>query len=82
MSEIEEAYVAGHNTAHGEAQEEIARLRAALAKCRRLIAQLIVAENASSLNGNVTIPKQTLPATVYDDALAAANQTGGDDDAV
>lgn len=37
-----------------------------------LLAQLIVAENGSALNGAITIPKQTLPASVYDKALAAA----------
>lgn len=39
-----------------------------------LLAQLIVAENGSALNGAITIPKQTLPASVYDAAIAAANR--------
>lgn len=44
------------------------------AAVQMFMAQLIVAENGSSLNGAITIPKQTLPASVYDAAIAAANR--------
>jgi hypothetical protein len=45
----------------------------ALAAFQMFMAQLIVANGGASLNGAVTIPEQTLPASVYDAALRAAN---------
>lgn len=43
---------------------------------RSFMAQLIVEQNGATLNGNVTIRQQPMPASVYDKLLAHASATG------
>lgn len=67
-----DARASRHDIIFNAAADALDRLLEGQKASRNFMAQLVVAENGASLNGNVTVREQTIPARIYDAALKAS----------